>query len=55
MSAAAAYCCGSFARTQALTEPKPGVMSVEALMYASHIAARFAASLGMNLPAFSAQ
>src|SRR3954451_11336794 len=42
-------------RTQAFTEPNIGVLSVEALMYASSIVAFFARSLGMNLPAFSAQ
>src|SRR3954468_3065604 len=55
MSPAALYGSGLGARTHAFTEPNIGVTSVEALIYASSIAAFFAPSFGMNFPAFSAQ
>jgi hypothetical protein len=47
--------CGSLERTHAKTEPIVGVMSVDALISACHIAARAAPSFGMNRPDFSAQ
>ena len=47
--------CGSLERTTAKIEPIVGVMSVEPLISACHIAARAAPSFGMNLPDFSAQ
>jgi hypothetical protein len=42
-------------RSTAKIEPMVGVISVEALISACHIAARAAPSFGMNRPDFSAQ